>query len=71
MRMDDLTTYERRIVLAAMWNWRNDMANKLTEFGEVTGEDAIHEIEFVEAMDSAARKLGGDPSEKFYGAPRF
>ena len=65
--MDDLTPYERRLVLAAMWSWRNKTADELTR----TGDDAVHEIEVVDAMDSAARKLGGDPSEHLYGAPRF
>jgi hypothetical protein len=47
------------------------MARDLTAFGDGTADDAVHEIDFVGAMDAAARKLGGGPAQRFYGAPRF
>lgn len=69
--MDDLTPYERRLVLGALWRFRSATAEGLSADGALTADDAVHEIDFVDAMDSAARKLGGDPAEHLYGAPRY
>lgn len=33
------------------------------------GDDPVHEIEVINALDSAAVKLGGDPAKHTYGAP--
>jgi hypothetical protein len=68
--MEDLTSYERRLLLGAMWRFRNETAAQLGEAGELAGDDASHEISFIDAMDSAARKLGGDPAMDLYGAPQ-
>lgn len=65
--MDDLTNYERRLTLGALWTFRNTVAKDLS----AGGDDPVHEIEMIDACDSAAQKLGGDPGEHMYGAPRF
>lgn len=69
--MDDLTDYERRLTLGALWNFRNSLERDYDKAMEGTADDVTHKREFMAALDSAARKLGGDPSEHMYGAPRF
>jgi hypothetical protein len=64
---DDLTSYERRLVLGAMWMNRATVERELN----AGGDDPVHIVETMDAFDSAARKLGGDPAIDFYNAAAF
>ena len=43
------------------------------DFDAATGDatDVEHEISTMDTLDSAARKLGGDPTKDLYGAPEY
>jgi hypothetical protein len=69
--MDDLTRYERRLVLAALWDFRMNTAMNLEATSDWAVDELSHEVAVADAIDSAVRKLGGDPSENVYGAPRY
>ncbi|MGH9277106.1 MAG: hypothetical protein ACRD12_03210 [Acidimicrobiales bacterium] len=67
--MDELTRAERRLVLAALWRFDERLGK---DFDVTSGDDsidAVHEIETMDTLNSAARNLGGDPVKEFYGAP--
>jgi hypothetical protein len=66
-RDQDLTSYERRLALGALWGYRQQIGPALT----AGGDDEVHEIEVIDALDSAAMKLGGDPAKNMYGAPEY
>ncbi|HEX2042233.1 MAG TPA: hypothetical protein VHF24_06305 [Acidimicrobiales bacterium] len=67
--MDDLTNAERRLVLGALWRFRDTLGRNFNEVD--TDEATEHEIQTMELIDSAARKLGGDPAKDLYGAPEY
>lgn len=67
---DDLTPYERRLTLGALWHSKAKAVDGLSARSE-DDDDALHVQETGEAYDSAARKLGGDPEKDLYGAPEF
>jgi hypothetical protein len=58
--MDDLTESERRLVLAALWRFRGTLGRN---FDDATGGDPVHEVETMDTLDTAARKLGGNPAD--------
>ncbi len=65
--VDDLTPYERRLTLSALWNHKQNMGKLLGEHHDDAG-DEMHELSVMEALDSAAAKLGGDPAATQCGA---
>ncbi|MCA1704714.1 MAG: hypothetical protein LC808_16195 [Actinobacteria bacterium] len=69
--MDELTTSERRLVLAALWRFKERLGVDFDGASSDDSADALHEISTMDLVDSAARKLGGDPSEHLYGAPKY
>ena len=66
--VDDLTSAERRLVLAAIWEFRQGLGKSFDQVKSEDAGDAIHEIETMDTLDSAARKLGGDPAKDRYGS---
>jgi hypothetical protein len=71
--MDELTSAERRLVLSALWAYRFEVAVKLERARRIQGAEGteMHEIETIDGLDSAARKLSGDPQKKYYNASAF
>ncbi len=66
----NLTDHERRLILAALWYYKTDVVKSFDKNRIGDGEDVVmHELETVDAIESAVRKMGGDPSTRFYGAP--
>jgi hypothetical protein len=60
-RPADLTAQEQRMVLIALWRLRLRLRPDASN---------IRKTALVQAVDSAALKLGGDPEEELYGAGR-
>lgn len=67
---DDLTNFERRLTLAALWNFKYSVVKDIDEQAE-DDDDRLRLQETGETCDEAARKLGGDPTKNMYGAPEF
>ncbi len=60
--MDDLTSAERRLVLGALWRFPDTLGRDFNEASTGESDDAEQEIRTMDLIDSAARKLGGDPT---------
>lgn len=69
--MDELTSAERRLVLGALWRFRERLGKDFDGAYSDDSADAIHETSTMNLLDSAAIKLGGDPAAHLYGAPGF
>lgn len=67
--MEDLTALEQRLALAALWDANQDTD---TALGRNIDDDEVRLLllEVAEGYDSAAVKLGGDPTRHLYGASR-
>lgn len=63
----DLTPEERRVALVALWRYRFVEGEAFDAIDIVDGPH-MNEIAAIDLLDSAARKLGGDPSKELYGA---
>ena len=69
---DDLTDAERGLTLGALWAYRRELTMAFDRQGmSEDAEGAVHEIETLDRLDSAARTLRGDPAENLYGAPEY
>jgi len=66
----ELTSAERRYLLAALWTWKQKRVTESVSLAD-EDDDLLHAQEVGEICDSAAVKLGGDPSSALYGAGRF
>lgn len=66
--MDELTDTERRLVLVALWRFRDQLGH---DFDLAGGNELVFEADSMDRLDAAALKLGGDPAKHFYGAPEL
>lgn len=67
--MYDLTPLEHRLALLALWDAKRDTE---TALGQNVDDDEVRLLllEVAEGYDSAAVKLGGDPTRHLYGCSR-
>jgi hypothetical protein len=69
--IEELTNEERRLVLAALWRFRDSLGHSFDTAGMEDWGDAVHEIATMNTLDRGARKLGGDPAKHLYGTPEY
>jgi len=65
--MDDLTHLEREHVLIALWNYKVAIGEANANTNEATTEHLVAVMDVTDIVDSAARKLGGQPELPLYG----
>jgi len=68
--MEDLTTEERRLVLAALWLLRERLDRDLESARRDGEEPGGSDLDTLERIESAARKLGGDPVAQLFGVTK-